>query len=61
MDNIDEEGEDLNEEGFGKALSGSDLDISGVDEDDANEEIGEEDEENNTYSLGDNDTSEPNQ
>ncbi len=30
-----------------------DLDIRGGDADDANEEIGEEDEENNYYSLGD--------
>jgi hypothetical protein len=33
--------------------SGSDLDIPGSEEDDANEKIGEEDEENNSYSLPD--------
>lgn len=32
--------------------TGSDLDVSGAELDDANEEIGEEDEENNYYSLG---------
>ena len=61
LDNTDEEGDDLNEQGFGKSISGSDLDVPGSEEDDANEEIGEEDEENNPYSMGDNDTSEPTQ
>src|SRR5215212_3165176 len=53
MDNEDEDGEPLNEEGFGTDVSGSDLDVSGADADDANEEIGEEDEENNVYSASD--------
>ncbi|MDB5200329.1 MAG: hypothetical protein JWO92_2292 [Chitinophagaceae bacterium] len=53
MDNEDEDGEPLNEEGFGTDVSGSDLDISGADADNANEEIGEEDEENNVYSASD--------
>ena len=61
LDNTDEDGEELNEKGFGKNISGSDLDVAGAEEDDANEEIGEEDEENNPYSMGDNDTSEPTQ
>ena len=39
------------------AISGSDLDTSGIDEDDLDEEIGEEDEENNPYSLGGDDNS----
>jgi hypothetical protein len=51
LDNTDFEGEKINEE---IGVSGSDLDIPGADLDDANEEIGEEDEENNAYSLGDN-------
>jgi hypothetical protein len=34
------------------AVSGDDLDVPGAENDDANEEIGEEDEENNYYSLG---------
>ena len=61
LDNTDEDGEELNEKGFGKDISGRDLDVAGVEEDDANEEIGEEDEENNPYSMGDNDTSESTQ
>src|SRR5687767_7269920 len=48
-DNVDTEGEELN---VRNDVSGSDLDTSGVDEDDSNENIGEEDEENNQYSLG---------
>lgn len=34
------------------AVTGDDLDVPGTEDDDANEEIGEEDEENNYYSLG---------
>lgn len=52
MDNTDFEGEPLNEAAFGTERTGSDLDTGGIDEDDANEAIGEEDEENNQYSLG---------
>jgi hypothetical protein len=48
LDNTDEDGEQLNEE---INVSGSDLDIPGSEDDDANEEIGEEDEENNSFSL----------
>jgi hypothetical protein len=33
-------------------VSGDDLDVPGAEDDDANEDIGEEDEENNYYSLG---------
>jgi hypothetical protein len=47
LDNIDEEGEPLNET---NNLSGNDLDVPGADADDDDEEIGEEDEENNDYS-----------
>src|SRR5688572_7911358 len=50
VDNVDEDGEPLNEE---VNASGSDLDVPGSEDDDANEEIGEEDEENNSYSLHD--------
>lgn len=50
LDSTDEAGTPLNEgTGIG---GGSDLDIAGADEDDLNEELGEEDEENNGYSLG---------
>jgi hypothetical protein len=48
-DNEDFEGERLNER---VDVSGSDLDMQGIDEDDRNENIGEEDEENNQYSIG---------
>lgn len=50
VDNVDEDGELLNEQ---VNASGSDLDVPGSEEDDLNEEIGEEDEENNSYSLRD--------
>ena len=50
LDNTDDEGEKLNES---SDISGKDLDVPGSDEDNANEEIGEEDEENNSYSLRD--------
>jgi len=52
LDQTDSEGDALNEKGFGTARSGSDLDIPGSEADDLNESIGEEDEENNSYSLG---------
>ncbi|MGB3007620.1 MAG: hypothetical protein WBC06_13980 [Chitinophagaceae bacterium] len=42
----------MNEKDFNEDMSGSDLDIPGAELDDINEEIGEEDEENNYYSLG---------
>lgn len=50
LDKTDDEGETLNEK---PDRSGGDLDIPGSEEDDANEKIGEEDEENNSYSLPD--------
>jgi hypothetical protein len=37
-------------------VDGNDLDVPGTEMDDANEEIGEEDEENNVYSNADTDT-----
>ncbi|WP_346237840.1 hypothetical protein ABDK00_002045 [Niabella insulamsoli] len=51
LDNEDFEGESLNEK---DTLDGKDLDVPGEEADDENEAIGEEDEENNEYSLGDN-------
>ncbi len=57
LDDTDDEGEPLNEKTSANAISGSDLDTSGIDEDDMDEEIGEEDEENNPYSLGGDDNS----
>lgn len=52
LDQTDDEGDLLNEGGLATNQSGSDLDTSGVDGDDAMENIGAEDEENNQYSLG---------
>ena len=52
LDSEDFEGEPLNEASMANDVSGGDLDTSGVDGDDPMEAIGEEDEENNTYSLG---------
>ena len=52
MDNTDFEGERLNEASFGEERTGADLDVPNSEADDANEDIGEEDEENNSYSLG---------
>src|SRR4051812_49407156 len=52
LDKTDDQGDLLNEGSLATSVSGADLDISGADSDDPMEEIGEEDEENNTYSLG---------
>ncbi|SHF63400.1 hypothetical protein [Flavisolibacter ginsengisoli] len=52
MDNTDFQNEPLNERSFGEVRTASDLDVPGSENDDANERIGEEDEENNDYSLG---------
>lgn len=51
LDETDEDGAPLNEAGFNKNISPDDLDIPGADLDDSDEAIGEEDEENNDYSL----------
>jgi hypothetical protein len=50
VDNTDEDGTPLNER---TNRTGSDLDVPGSEDDDTNEEIGEEDEENNSYSRPD--------
>ncbi len=55
LDQTDNEGDPLNEGSLASDVSGSDLDISGGDSDDPMEAIGEEDEENNYYSLGSDD------
>ena len=52
LDDTDEDGTPLNEESFNKNVTASDLDLPGTELDDDNESIGEEDEENNDYSLG---------
>ena len=53
LDNTDEDGDFLNELSSAQDATGEDLDIPGVEDDDADEEIGEEDEENNGYSQAD--------
>lgn len=50
LDKMDDDGIMLNEK---SDRSGKDLDIPGSEDDDANEKIGEEDEENNSYSRRD--------
>jgi len=55
LDDVDNDGDPLNEESFDDDVSGEDLDVPGSEDDDADEDIGEEDEENNEYSLGRND------
>jgi hypothetical protein len=53
LDNIDDEGDPLNEQSsLNRDMAGEDLDVPGSGADDDNERIGEEDEENNYYSLG---------
>lgn len=44
--------DDMNEKSFEDDVSGRDLDVPGAELDDANEDNGNEDEENNSYSLG---------
>lgn len=51
LDQLDEEGDPLNENGS-MAQFGDELDIPGSEDDDDMEDIGSEDEENNYYSLG---------
>ena len=53
LDNVDEDGDVLNEIEIADDNSGEDLDIPGAEHDDENEGIGEEDEENNVYSGAD--------
>lgn len=52
LDEYDAEGVPLNEGSSATAIGGKDLDTTIVMNDNAMEEIGSEDEENNTYSLG---------
>ena len=51
LDNTDDDGDPLNEQSSADDETGNDLDIPGSEEDDANEDMGEEDEENNVYST----------
>jgi len=52
LDDKDSDGDLLNEQASASAISGSDLDVPGADDDNRDENTGEEDEENNPYSLG---------
>lgn len=52
LDNTDEDGDLLNEPRSTYGQVGDGLDVPGSEGDDGNEAIGEEDEENNYYSLG---------
>jgi hypothetical protein len=52
LDTTDEDGDPLNEVQSTYNEAGTDLDVPGSETDDGNEDIGEEDEENNYYSLG---------
>lgn len=52
LDEVDEDGDPLNEISDDYGHTGADLDVPGSAQDDAMENIGEEDEENNYYSLG---------
>jgi len=63
MDNVDFEGEPLNEEGFGDGnmLSGAGLDIDTAGDGTRTDAMGQGDEENNLYSEGDTDTDQPNE
>ena len=54
LDNKDNDGELLNVSSSADDKTGRDLDVPGSGEDDDMEDIGEEDEENNPYSLSDN-------
>ena len=52
LDAKDADGDELNEKNIRQDRTGADLDVPGADLDDADENIGEEDEENNLYSQG---------
>ena len=53
LDNTDKDGDVLNEMSVSDDVSGEELDIPGAEDDDEDEIIGEEDEENNSYSQAD--------
>lgn len=52
LDDTDNDGEPLNEDSIDIDMTGEDLDVPGSELDNPEENIGEEDEENNYYSLG---------
>ncbi|MBB1283818.1 hypothetical protein HRH25_05475 [Flavisolibacter sp. BT320] len=63
MDNVDFQGEPLNEASFGEgqSLSGSDLDTDTAGDETFSEAMGQGDEENKLYSESDTDTDQPNE
>jgi hypothetical protein len=63
MDNVDFQGEPLNEGSFGEGqlLSGGDLDIDTGRDETRTDALGQGDEENKLYSEGDTDTDQPNE
>ena len=63
MDNVDFEGEPLNEASFGEgqSLSGADLDTGDMPDETRSEAMGQGDEENKHYSVEDTDTDQPNE
>lgn len=63
MDNVDFDGEPLNEGSFGEgqSLSGADLDTGDMADETRTEAMGQGDEENKHYSLEDTDTDQPNE
>jgi hypothetical protein len=63
MDNVDFQGEPLNEGSFGEGqmLSGADLDIDTGGEETQTDALGQGDEENKLYSESDTDTNQPNE
>jgi hypothetical protein len=63
MDNVDFQGEELNEESFGVAqdLDGSGLDIDTAGDETRTSSMGQGDEENKYYSESDTDTNQPNE
>jgi hypothetical protein len=63
MDNVDFQGEPLNEGSFGEGqmLSGADLDIDTGSDDTRTDALGQGDEENELYSESDTDTDQPNE
>lgn len=63
MDNVDFEGEPLNEASFGagQSLSGADLDTGDMPDETRTEAMGQGDEENKFYSQEDTDTDQPNE
>jgi hypothetical protein len=63
MDNVDFQGEPLNEASFGEgqSLSGADLDMDAANDDTRTDAMGQGDEENKLYSESDTDTDQPNE